>query len=163
MKSFLILLTVMALCSFGWAQGDGNGPLCTDAVNGPDDNTCNSFTSDCDVSDHGCSVSVFTASCTGDYDIDAWLTTTGTNVDCKVCVRVKKHNTTTVMGQCVLDYCAEGAMRKTCSAAAELIVGEEYDIVVCLTYCEDWTSCVNHCAAATAHGCVRYAQTSPCW
>ncbi len=166
MKYVILIVVLLAASAAVWAQGDGDSPLCSQVVVGPEDSTCNSFTSDCPNSDHGCQISTFTADCTGNYDIDAWLTATGAGqrLNCKVCVKVEENASPyNVVGSCILDLCMMGGRTRTCAAAAPLTAGTTYRISVCLTYCLQVNSCQDQCVSCTAHGCVRYATTAPCW
>jgi hypothetical protein len=164
MKALVGWLIVLGVSTALWAQGDGNSPRCQDLHIGSTDSGCNNFTSDCPPDDdHGCQSLQFTAQCTGYYDIDTWLTSTGVLTDCKICVYVRKADSGSIVGQCVLDVCAEGRITKTCAGAAALVANEVYNIYVCLTYCDTHNTCNNYCANCTAHGCVRFCLTAPCW
>jgi hypothetical protein len=162
MKALVCWLIVLGMSTALCAQGDQESPNCTQPTISGTDNSCNDFTANCGVNDHGCTGTDFEASCTGDFDMGAWLTGC-TSEHCKVCVVVRKRNLPTIVGSCILDVCTDHTDKMSCARAARLETGEEYTLWVCLTYCSTVDDC-GSCTSCTAHGCIRSnTQTAPCW
>jgi hypothetical protein len=159
MKYIYVGFMVLALSTALWAQGDGDSPLCYQVVS-TFDSTCNNFTNDCSI-DHGCNgIFDFQASCT-DYDMDAWVTPTNTTIphNCHVCVWVTLQSDPGGLrfGECDLDVCSEHSTTKTCTGAANLIIGTWYRLHVCLSHCLSVTTCADNCIGCKGHGCIRHA------
>ena len=89
----------------------------------------------------------FTAQCTGNYTIDAWVTCAeGNCTDCKSCVKVYRFDSPFPVGQCSNETCSLGDCENTCTGAASLEQGRLYKLVVCLIPCTSDGNC-NTCAS----------------
>lgn len=150
-RSFLILLTVLALCSSGWAQGGGSGCyICQTAT----DNSCDTWGRDC-------STVTFTAPCNAAVTLYCdIISCSGDCEDCRVNAKLSKTNSV-VLAQCSTNN------EEDCTPApdfdcdetgsgATLQQGTSYTIEVCLMPCFFHTC--NDCSGCTARAWVRTAE-----
>jgi hypothetical protein len=163
MRSLLGWVVIFGLVSLGWAQAPCG---VTQIVSGTDTG-CTGASNHCDVTT-GCTAYNFTASCTEEYYIDAYVKCTSGNPSyCVSCVQITKSDGVSVVGTCSTqggNYCGSDFNFNTMTGI-HLTAGQQYILHICLTYCKSRSDCDKDAQTdCTAYGCIRTAAgTNPCW
>lgn len=120
---------------------------CTMCVSATDQ-SCSGTWDDCDSDVTGCSSTTFTAPCTGQYTLRAWVGGCNDCMTCSACVWVVKANSGTVMG-----FVESGCPAEDCDSQitnVSLENGASYRLIVCKRACDvgdDCNDCDSECRA----------------
>jgi hypothetical protein len=150
------VVCLLAAHQCGIAQGGGGG-RCWQVVSGSDEGcTAN----EC-LSTDGCTAYPFTASCTGNYIIDAWTKCpSGACYKCMSCVNIYEDGH--YMANCHTTNCDHETCEYLCSGVW-LEAGRQYTMYVCLIPCAN-NSCSGGCEEdCMAYGCVRHNALPACY
>ena len=153
MKSLLLILFSLTLCTALWAQGDA--PDCTTCVQ-LTDATCTEQLN-CDLGED-CTSTYFAVPCDGTYKLRAEMYCT--SVGCQYCVACIHIYDGTQWIASVHTPC-----NSTCTVENNVVLEEgiRYTLYVCLRSCAS-SNCLDRCTTCTARGRVQYQNSiCPAW